>query len=257
MSKILVGSLKLALSVSARGTSCALRRNVAHRHYAAFLLPRTAPAGVPAATLRARAPPSPSTLRRALSSRSVHETMSTRPDTQPLEGLDVPAAMEALAAAEAVCFDVDSTVVTEEGIDVLAASLGVGQQVADLTASAMSGTTKFEDALAARLGLMRPSRAAVERCIADHPLAFSPGLVDLVDALRERGTHVYLVSGGFRLMIEPLAVALGVPKNRIYANTLLFDDDGAFAGFDNAEPTSADGGKPKALGIIKREGGYG
>ena len=35
--------------------------------------------------------------------------------------------------SEAVCFDVDSTVITEEGIDSLAAFKGVGQQVADLT----------------------------------------------------------------------------------------------------------------------------
>jgi len=141
--------------------------------------------------------------------------------------------------------------------DVLAASLGVGQEVADLTASAMSGTTKFEDALSARLGLMKPSFAAVDRCTKDHPLDFSPGLVELVDALRERGTNVYLVSGGFRLMIEPLAMVLGIPKDRIYANTILFDDNGEYAGFDDMEPTSADRGKPKALGIIKKAVGYG
>jgi hypothetical protein len=38
-----------------------------------------------------------------------------------------------LKSAQCVCFDVDSTVIQEEGIDVLAASLGVGEQVAELT----------------------------------------------------------------------------------------------------------------------------
>jgi phosphoserine phosphatase len=35
--------------------------------------------------------------------------------------------------AEAFCFDVDSTVITEEAIDSLAAFKGVGKEVAELT----------------------------------------------------------------------------------------------------------------------------
>mmetsp|Transcript_21897 Transcript_21897/g.49831 ORF Transcript_21897/g.49831 Transcript_21897/m.49831 type:complete len:109 (-) Transcript_21897:288-614(-) len=105
--------------------------------------------------------------------------LDLRVSNREFEGVAVPAAMEALAQADAVCFDVDSTVVTEEGIDVLAAHLGVGQQVADLTASAMSGTTKFEDALAARLSLMQPSKKSILKCIEELPLEFSPGLEDL------------------------------------------------------------------------------
>lgn len=38
-----------------------------------------------------------------------------------------------IRSAQLVCFDVDSTVITEEGIDKLAEFKGVGQQVSDLT----------------------------------------------------------------------------------------------------------------------------
>mmetsp|Transcript_21895 Transcript_21895/g.49824 ORF Transcript_21895/g.49824 Transcript_21895/m.49824 type:complete len:245 (-) Transcript_21895:314-1048(-) len=182
--------------------------------------------------------------------------LDLRVSNREFEGVAVPAAMEALAQADAVCFDVDSTVVTEEGIDVLAAHLGVGQQVADLTASAMSGTTKFEDALAARLSLMQPSKKSILKCIEELPLEFSPGLEDLVDTLRNRGTDVFLVSGGFRIMIEPLAIHLGIPIDRVYANTINFGKTGEYVGFDSNEPTSADGGKPRALRMIKEKGGY-
>ena len=41
-----------------------------------------------------------------------------------------------------------------------------------------------------------------------------------------RGTDVYLVSGGFRLMIDPVAEALGLPRGRVFANTILFDEAG-------------------------------
>lgn len=87
-------------------------------------------------------------------------------------------------------------------------------------------------------------------------MRLSPGVDKLVEALHARGTAVFLVSGGFRLMIEPVAERLGVSVDNIYANTILFDDAGEYAGFDANEPTSADQGKPKALGAIKEKFGY-
>ena len=57
-------------------------------------------------------------------------------------------------------------------------------------------------------------------------------------------------------MIQPVAERLGVSSERVFANTILFDEEGRYAGFDPDEPTSADGGKPKALRIIKEKYGY-
>lgn len=175
------------------------------------------------------------------------------------EGKSVPLAMEALANADAVCFDVDSTVIQEEGIDVLAASLGKGEEVAAWTLKAMEGNTKFEDALAARLDIIKPSRASILKCLENHPLQLSPGVDRLVEVLMENGTDVYLVSGGFRIMIEPVAKTLCIAKTNIYANTIFFDEntnDGDYVGFCRDEPTSADMGKPKAVQKIKDEFGY-
>lgn len=56
-------------------------------------------------------------------SRSMSTTSPVRPEIANL-----------LRSAQAFCFDVDSTVITKEGIDELAAYKGVGQEVADLTA---------------------------------------------------------------------------------------------------------------------------
>eukprot|EP00521_Asterionellopsis_glacialis_P015823 CAMPEP_0195303322 /NCGR_PEP_ID=MMETSP0707-20130614/32592_1 /TAXON_ID=33640 /ORGANISM="Asterionellopsis glacialis, Strain CCMP134" /LENGTH=248 /DNA_ID=CAMNT_0040366829 /DNA_START=161 /DNA_END=907 /DNA_ORIENTATION=- len=170
-------------------------------------------------------------------------------------GNDVLGAMEALSNADAVCFDVDSTVINEEGIDVLADSLGKGKEVAELTAAAMTGTTKFEDALAMRLDLLKPSLKDIEDCLEKHPLELTEGVEEFIESLLDKGVDVYLVSGGFRIMIEPVAQAVCVAKTNIYANTILFDEDGKYAGFDANEPTSADMGKPKALTQIKEETG--
>merc|ERR1719276_173027 len=80
------------------------------------------------------------------------DIMEAFPSSSSFVGNNVSNAMLALANADAICFDVDSTVITEEGIDVLADSLGKGKEVADFTRQAMGGDMKFEDALAARLG---------------------------------------------------------------------------------------------------------
>lgn len=141
--------------------------------------------------------------------------------------------------------------------DVLAASLGKGEEVAAWTSKAMNGGVKFEDALAARLKIIQPSKSDIESCLTEHPLQLTPGIDRLIQALHDRGTDVYLVSGGFRLMIEPIAQILNVTRERIFANTLLFnEEDGSYAGFDPKEPTSADQGKPKALQRIKEQGQY-
>ncbi len=42
----------------------------------------------------------------------------------------------------------------------------------------------------------------------------SSGATELVSALHARGTHVYLVSGGFRVMINPVAAMLGIDPSR-------------------------------------------
>ena len=49
-------------------------------------------------------------------------------------------------------------------------------------------------------------------------------------------------------MIEPVAEILGIPKERIYANSVLFEADGSYSGFDDQEPTSRSGGKPEVVG---------
>uniref|UniRef100_A0A7S2D0K5 phosphoserine phosphatase n=1 Tax=Octactis speculum TaxID=3111310 RepID=A0A7S2D0K5_9STRA len=165
-------------------------------------------------------------------------------------------ARESLRTAQAVCFDVDSTVITEEGIDVLAAHCGAGEAVAELTAKAMGGTMLFQDALAARLDLIRPSMNDITDCLADHPPQLTPGVHELIDALHERGTAVYLVSGGFRQMINPIAERLSIPLDRIYANNLIFNEDGSYQGFDPTELTSMDGGKPRVIERLKAEHGY-
>lgn len=157
-----------------------------------------------------------------------------------------------LASCDGVAFDVDSTVITEEGIDVLADSLGLGAAVSQLTTAAMSGSMLFEDALKMRLDLLKPSKQSIEQCLITHPLQFTPGFIELIQCLREHGKRVYLITGGFRQMLGQLMKNLSIDPSDVFANELLFDDAGSYIGFDRAQPTSKSGGKAHAIRTIKQ-----
>jgi len=179
-------------------------------------------------------------------------------------GAAPPAVRRALQAAQAVCFDVDSTVVRVEGIDELAAFCGKGEAVAALTRGAMGGGLPFREALRRRLDIMRPGARDVAAFLRERPPAreLTPGVAALVAALHARGTHIFLVSGGFTQMIAPVAAALGVPPERVFANTILFEDadgggeGGAYRGFDESAPTSRDGGKAEVVRALVAARGY-
>lgn len=159
-------------------------------------------------------------------------------------------------SADAVCFDVDSTVCEDEAIDELANFCGVGPQVAQWTKKAMGGGMTFRDALTQRLNIMQPSYGDVEEFISTYPPRLSPAIKELVETLHRKNKKVFLVSGGFRSIILPVAAELEIPEENVFANTLLYHDDGSYAGFDTNEPTSQSGGKPRVVQHIKDKYGF-
>ncbi|GAB2251748.1 hypothetical protein Droror1_Dr00004595 [Drosera rotundifolia] len=159
-------------------------------------------------------------------------------------------------SVDAVCFDVDSTVCLDEGIDELAEFCGAGKAVAEWTLRAMDGSVTFQEALAIRLSLINPSMPRLQEFLEKKPARISPGMSDLVKKLKAKGIDVYLVSGGFRQMINPVATILEIPLKNIFANQLLFGHSGEFVGFDKDEPTSKSGGKAVAVLQIRKAHGY-
>ncbi|CAH2237413.1 jg11268 [Pararge aegeria aegeria] len=129
---------------------------------------------------------------------------------------------ETFRTADCVCFDVDSTVIQDEGIDELARFCGKGDEVKRLTAEAMGGNMTFQEALKKRLDIIRPSVSQIKEFIETFPVHLTPGVTELVKMLHERGVIVYLVSGGFRSLIEPVAEKLHIPPSNVYANRLKF-----------------------------------
>ena len=105
--------------------------------------------------------------------------------------------------------DVDSTLIMEEGIDLLGEEAGVGTQVAAITERAMRGELDFEAALRERVTLLKGLPEDIFARIAER-IHFTPGAEDLVKELHKHGYKVGLVSGGFHETVDRLAEQLGI-----------------------------------------------
>ena len=115
--------------------------------------------------------------------------------------------------------DMDSTMIQQECIDVLAEEAGVGAHVKDITARAMNGELDFEGALIERVKLLEGLDEAVIGQVIENRITYMPGGDALVATMRAQGAYAALVSGGFTAFTAQVAAHLGFDENR--ANTLL------------------------------------
>ena len=120
-------------------------------------------------------------------------------------------------AKKLVVMDVDSTLIQQEVIELLAAKAGVQEKVKEITEAAMRGELDFSASLKARVALLE---GLPETIIAEvqREIVLTPGARTLVKTLHQLGHSVAVVSGGFTSVIEPLIKELGITHYR--ANTL-------------------------------------
>jgi phosphoserine phosphatase len=139
-----------------------------------------------------------------------------------------------------VFFDVDSTLVTIEGIDVLANG---NPEITKLTDAAMNGEISVDAVYGKRLEIIRPSRAAVESLARQYIASLVDGAEECFRQLRNAGVSIYLVTAGVAQAILPLAAHLGVQERSVRAVALEFDAAGNYTGFDRNSPLTRSGGK--------------
>lgn len=143
-------------------------------------------------------------------------------------GIDIAVSPGGLArlAKKLVVMDVDSTLIQQEVIELLAAKVGVAQEVIAITNAAMAGELDFEGSLRARVKLLAGAPASILDEVRQE-IKLTPGARTLVKTLQKLGHEVAVVSGGFTTVIEPLLVELGISNFR--ANTLEIKE-GKFTG---------------------------
>lgn len=108
----------------------------------------------------------------------------------------------------AVC-DVDSTFIEQEVIELIAAHAGVRDEVARITDAAMRGELDFEESLRARVSTLAGLPARVLDEVAQE-VVLTAGAAEFTNAIHAAGGRVALVSGGFDLIVQRIAAAVGV-----------------------------------------------
>lgn len=158
--------------------------------------------------------------------------------------------------ASAVCFDMDLTLTTKDGIDALAEFKGLGHVIEELTNRAMEGKIDLADSIEARMRLLDPTPEDIRAFLTRHDpesrlvpgakvtamtepgpawapphgsvgpsLTYSVAprrtrLQELIKALLARGIDVYVISGGFRELCMPVARHLGIKPSNVIANRM-------------------------------------
>lgn len=118
-------------------------------------------------------------------------------------------------------FDVDSTLINEEVIDLIAAQANVAREVQEITELAMNGSLDFQDALRKRVSLLKGLPFAVLADVGSQ-ITLTTGATDLISKLQSDGDEVAVVSGGFIEVISPLMQELKIKHYR--ANSLQIVD---------------------------------
>ena len=140
-----------------------------------------------------------------------------------VRGVDIAVAPAGLArrGRRLVVIDVDSTLIQDEVIELLAGHAGREAEVAEVTAAAMRGELDFAESLRARVATLAGLPVSVLDEVGAE-IRLTPGARTLVRTLKRLGFTVAVVSGGFIEVVGPIAAELDI--DRAHANRLEVKD---------------------------------
>ncbi|KAI1403103.1 phosphoserine phosphatase [Hypoxylon fuscum] len=154
-----------------------------------------------------------------------------------------------------VVFDMDSTLITQEVIDLLAATItdppDLGAKVADITHRAMLGELEFDAAFRERVALLKGLPATIFEQLRP-VLNVTKGVPELLRAFKRLGVKTAVLSGGFLPLTSWLAGALGI--DYAHANEVVIDDSGRLTGQVKGRIVGRERKQELLLEIAKREG---
>jgi phosphoserine phosphatase len=120
-------------------------------------------------------------------------------------------------ARRLVVFDMDSTLIRGEVIDILANHAGAGHQVALITESAMNGEIDFKESFSRRVALLKGLDKSVLARVAEN-LILTEGAERVIHTLKKLGYKIGIISGGFNYFGEFLQKNLNL--DYVFANEL-------------------------------------
>jgi D-3-phosphoglycerate dehydrogenase / 2-oxoglutarate reductase len=152
-------------------------------------------------------------------------------------------------------FDFDSTLVQVESLPELARislrhhperaeRLSEVERITELTTT---GAMSMAEGIALRIDLASAHRKHVDSLTRTLKRAITPSVRRNRKFFKEHRGQIYVLSNGFRELIEPVIETLGLDRSHVYANSLVFDARGYVVGFDSKNPLAHQDGKARVL----------
>jgi len=148
--------------------------------------------------------------------------------------------------------DFDSTFITVETLDELA-QISIGedhdsvQLIKQITNKAMAGDIDFREALAKRIDILSPTKQHIDELIIEIASnKISPSFTMNKEFINTYKENIYIVSGGFREVINPIVSLFGISEEHIFANSFIYDNENV-VGYDQDEVMSTKPGKIDAV----------
>jgi HAD superfamily phosphoserine phosphatase-like hydrolase len=151
-----------------------------------------------------------------------------------------------------IVFDFDSTIVSCESLEILleeqiSKNPELRAKIREITFDGMRGFISFEESLARRLSIAAPTKRQTEEFGRSAHQWLTLGMEELIQSLHSSLHDVWVVSGGIFESVLPLCERLKIPRDRVHAVKLMWDEKGKFAGIDEKVPfcrSKVEGCKP-------------
>jgi D-3-phosphoglycerate dehydrogenase / 2-oxoglutarate reductase len=151
--------------------------------------------------------------------------------------------------------DFDSTFIKVEAFEALADIVlkdhpeqeELKQQIVQITNQGMDGSISFRESLERRLNLLAPRKQHLPQLITRLKGSVSESFKRNKEFFQRYSNNIYIISNGFKEIIEPIVTEFFIKSENILANAFRFDKEGTIVGFDTDNPLSANGGKVEQL----------
>ena len=158
--------------------------------------------------------------------------------------------------------DFDSTFVQVEALVELASislknrsnKKEILEKINTITNLGIEEKISFPESLKKRIELLNANKTHLDQLTIRLKRKISKSFIRNKEFFKKYSENIYIVSGGFKEIINPIIKQFKIPLENVYANTFEFDDSGNIIGFDEDNILARDHGKVALLKSINLEG---
>lgn len=126
----------------------------------------------------------------------------------------------------------------------------IHKEISRITNLAMEWELDFWQALEARINLLDINKKDIQNTTDSLKTKITPSFLKNKEFIRENKENIYILSGGFKECITPIAKDFGIDEDHVFANDFLYDESGKVTWVDTKNPLSQDWWKIKVVNEI-------